>query len=170
MKSKRRIRPRERSRGVAVLELTLSLIYLVPLMMATLDFGYYFYIGATAEEAARQGVKQAVLIGGACPGVNVPCPPAVNNAVTPTANGGSFGVACNTAGDAACYLNAPPLGMGTNANTTVTCTCTNAVVNPTFTISVQVDFLPAAGYFRFLLPKPPGPGNNVRYTATQTGN
>ena len=60
----RTARTRERTKGVAVLELTLSLVFLIPLMMATLDFGYYFYVGAAVQEAARQGLEQAVLMGG----------------------------------------------------------------------------------------------------------
>ena len=55
---------RPRSRGVAALELALSLTFLVPLLMGTLDFGYYFYIGTNAEEAARAGVREAVLASG----------------------------------------------------------------------------------------------------------
>ena len=51
---------RQRSRGVAALELALSLTFLVPLLMGMLDFGYYFYIGTNAEEAARAGVREAV--------------------------------------------------------------------------------------------------------------
>src|SRR5204862_6937759 len=59
---------RQRSRGVAALELALSLTFLVPLLMGMLDFGYYFYIGTNAEEAARAGVREAVLAsaGSAC--------------------------------------------------------------------------------------------------------
>jgi hypothetical protein len=45
-------------RGSPRSELALSLSFLVPLMLAALDFGYYFYVGANAEEAARQGVQQ----------------------------------------------------------------------------------------------------------------
>ena len=55
---------RQRSRGVAALELALSLTFLVPLLMGMLDFGYYFYIGTNAEEAARAGVREAVLASG----------------------------------------------------------------------------------------------------------
>src|SRR5205823_464101 len=124
------------ARGVAVLELTLSLVFLVPLMMAALEFGYYFYVGATAEEAARQGLQQALRQG-------VPClaPPscgAITAIVTAPAVGS--GTTCTAGGDAACYMNGPPLNMGGAANTNVSCSCSAGPPNPTYTITVRVDF------------------------------
>ena len=58
---------------MAALELALSLTFLVPLMMGMLDFGYYFYIGTNAEEAARASVRALVNAGTAVcgtPGAN----------------------------------------------------------------------------------------------------
>jgi hypothetical protein len=155
---------RDSSRGVAVLEFTLSLVFLVPLLMATLSFGYYFYIGSNAEEAARQGLRQAVLIGAPCapgpvcaPGLSVVTDPAIG---APPCGGGG--------GAAACYMDADPLHLGGVANTTVTCACAILPVNPTYTITVQVDFPAAVDYFRYLIPA--GTGNNIRYTARLTGS
>ena len=59
----RRAGRRPRSRGVAALELALSLTFLVPLLMGMLDFGYYFYIGTNAEEAARASARALVNAG-----------------------------------------------------------------------------------------------------------
>ena len=168
---------RDRSKGVAVLELTLSLVFLVPLMMATLDFGYYFYVGANAQEAARQGVLQAVGIAGGCPGlpaVETNCNAAVANIVTKPAAG--TGTGCGSASPpplvapaASCYMNSPPLGLGTASNLTVTCKCTPQLAAPPyFKMQIQVDFRPAIGFFRYLMPAGTAPGT-VRYTATLTG-
>ena len=169
---------RDRSKGVAVLELTLSLVFLVPLMMATLDFGYYFYVGANAQEAARQGVLQAVGLAGGCPGpvnVQTTCPAPVTSVVTKMASG--TGTACASASPppatppaASCYLNGPPLGLGTASNLTITCNCTpqTAPAPPYFKMTIQVDFRPAIGFFRYLMPAGTAPGT-VRYTATLTG-
>ena len=58
---------------MAALELALSLTFLVPLLMAVLDFGYYFYIGTNAEDAARAGARALVNAGTAVcgtPGAN----------------------------------------------------------------------------------------------------
>ena len=40
---------RDRSRGVAALELALSLTVRIPLRLGMLDFGYNFWIGTNAE-------------------------------------------------------------------------------------------------------------------------
>ena len=163
--SKRQIRGRDGARGVAVLELTLSLVFLVPLLMAALSFGYYFYVGSNAEEAARQGLKQALIINQPCAAGPICQPGLVNAVVTAPASGPS---PCTAGGAAACYMNADPLRLGGASNTTVTCACATAPVNPTYTITVQVDFPASVGYFRYLMPA--GSGTNVRYTARITGN
>jgi len=175
---RRRPATRERSKGVAVLELTLSLVFLIPLMMGTLDFGYYFYVGSAAQEAARQGLLQTVGLAGGCPGppsVPTNCPAAVTNIVTKMASG--TGTACasaspppNVAPAASCYMNGPSLGLGTASNLTVTCECTPqpAAAPPFFKITVQVDFRPAIGFFRYLMPAGTAPGT-VRYRAILTG-
>src|SRR5580765_1745051 len=143
MNEGRRIRARSRSRGVAVLEFTLSIVFLVPLMMAALDFGYYFYVGATAEEAARQGLQQALRQGATCI-VPATCG-AVGAIVTAPASGS--GTTC-VGGDAACYMNGPPLSMGTAVYTNVSCSCSPGPPDPIYTIVVQVDFNPAVGMFK----------------------
>jgi hypothetical protein len=165
MKLGRRTRAGDRSRGVAVLEFTLSIVFLVPLMMAALDFGFYFYVGATAEEAARQGLQHALRLGAACTSP-ADCMP---GGVLITAPASGSGAAC-LGGDAACYMNGPPLSMGTAVYTNVSCSCSTLPVDPTYTITVQVDFAPAVGTFKPLMPASTLSPNKVRYTATLTGN
>ncbi len=120
MRQQRQHPKRERSRGVAALELALSLVFLMPLMLSMLDYGYYFYVGSNAEDAARAGVRQAVrLSAGAACGRDRrrrERRPARRTAV-------GSGPAC-TGGSAYCYMNEPPLSMGgAGGYTTVTLTC-----------------------------------------------
>ena len=161
----RRAESRPRSRGVAALELALSLTFLVPLMMGMLDFGYYFYIGTNAEEAARAGARALVNAGTAgC--ATAGAATALANEQT-TASGGP-GPAC-VGGAAYCYMNEAPLYMGgVGGATTVTVTCTAAPfpgVDPTWTVEVQVDFVPSLGFFKNLMKPGTAPGT-VRYHAT----
>ena len=155
---------RERSRGVAALELALSLIFLMPLMLSTLDFGYYFYVGGNVEEAARAGVRQAVKASiGNC-AASDPIVQALNIPAT------GSGTAC-VGGAAYCFMNEPPLSMGGPGSprpVNVTLQCLNAPVNPTWRITVTADFVPAVGFVAPLLPS--GGTGKVRYRATLTSN
>jgi TadE-like protein len=150
---------------VAALELALSLTFLVPLMMGMLDFGYYFYVGTNAEEAARAGVRALVNAGTAKCGTPGALTAMANELIVPTLGPGP---ACN-GGAAYCYMNEPPLLMGgLGGPTTVTVTCTPSppeVVDPTWTVQVQVDFVPSTGFFRNMMPAGTAPGT-VRYRAT----
>jgi hypothetical protein len=166
----RRAPPRQRSRGVAALELALSLTFLVPLLMGTLDFGYYFYIGTNAEEAARAGVRAAVRAGGNCALTG-----AVTKALGETPAVGSGAAGC-IGGAAYCYMNEPPLSMGgAGGNTTVTLTCLTpttvppAPVDPTWRITVQVDFWPATTFCKWMMPASLTAGK-VKYTASLTSD
>ena len=47
---------RQPSRGAAVIEMTLFLPLLMLLVFGMIDYGYYFYVSITANEAARVGV------------------------------------------------------------------------------------------------------------------
>jgi Flp pilus assembly protein TadG len=164
--------PRQRSRGVAALELALSLTFLVPLLMGTLDFGYYFYIGTNAEEAARAGVRAAVRASG---GAACALTGAAVKAAGETPAVGSGAAGC-IGGAAYCYMNEPPLSMGgAGSNTTVTLTCLTpttvppAPVNPTWRITVQVDFWPATTFCKWMMPASLTAGK-VKYTASLTSD
>ena len=156
---------RERSRGVAALELALSLVFLMPLMLSVLDYGYYFYVGSNAEDAARAGVRQAVRLsaGGNC---------AVTQAAVIAAGqlpAVGSGPTC-TGGSAYCYMNEPPLSMGGAAGyTTVTLSCLMAGGNPQWTINLTVDFPPAIGFVAPWMPPSPTTGR-VRYRTTLVSN
>ena len=157
---------RQRSRGVAALEFALSLTFLVPLLMGTLDFGYYFYIGTNAEEAARAGVRAAVRASGgaACALTGAAIKAAGETPAVGTGAAGCIG------GAAYCYMNEPPLSMGgAGGNTTVQLLCLTAPVNPTWTITVQVDFWPATTFCKWMMPASATAGK-VRYIATLTSD
>jgi hypothetical protein len=172
---------RAKSRGVALVELALSLIFLVPLMLGMLDFGYYFYVASNVEEAARAGVRQAALSGsGPCAGGGFPVPDPRATAVQLAATG--TGSTCNgplTGGDAACYMNQSPLMLGGAANITVTADCLvlpgPPALNPAWRVTVQVDFpLPHPFLYPLLKHSTRGPlppaAYWVYYTATASSS
>lgn len=181
---------RAKSRGVALVELALSLIFLVPLMLGMLDFGYYFYVASNVEEAARAGVRQAARAGaGPCNAGGYPIPDPRATAVELAATG--TGAGCNgaTGGDAACYMNQAPLMLGGASSITVTAECFTPgtplaaptpalaiapVKDPTWRVTVQVDFpLPHPFLYPLLKHSTRGPmGNNtwVYYIASATSS
>src|SRR6185295_17037603 len=104
---------RNRSRGVAALEFALSLTFLVPLLMGMLDFGYYFWVGTNAQEAARAGVREAVKASAGSTCGSIVANKAQADGQTPaTATGKNCSVVANTGGAAYCYMNEPPLSLG----------------------------------------------------------
>ena len=171
MISRARTRRRDRSRGVAALELALSLIFLIPLMLGTLDYGYFFYVGANAEDAARAGVREAVRIsaGGSC---------LVTNAAVQlkgTTRATWTGPTC-AGGAAYCTMDQPPLGMGAALGpTTVTLNCLtpptpDVAVNPTWEIIVTVDYLSPLGKRMPWMPATPSTTDKIRYRTTLRSN
>jgi len=158
---------RDRSRGTAALELALSLVFLMPLMLSVLDYGYYFYVGSNAEDAARVGVRQAVKAAGgaACGSVAALAAEAAGEqtAVGP-------GPACTSGGAAYCYMNTPPLSMGgVGGYTTVALTCATVAGISQWTINVTIDFPPAIGFVAPWMPASPTAGR-VRYKTTLVSN
>jgi Flp pilus assembly protein TadG len=159
---------------VATLELALAMIFLVPLLAGMLDFGYYFYVASNTEEAARAGVREVSLAGsGNCAATGFPIPDPRAIPVQLTAS--STGAGCNaTGGDAACYMNQPPLLLGGATNITVSADCLNTTTvpagpsNPTWRVTVTVDFPLAYGFLKAMFPASTRVGctNCVKYTAT----
>ena len=131
---------RQRSRGVAALELALSLTFLVPLLMGTLDFGYYFYVGTNAEEAARAGVREAVLASG---GANCGSPLRIPRRRTDRGSSPAryrHGLQRRRGGllhERATAQHGQHAGGPSNSHTTVTLTCSTAPVDPTWTIHAR---------------------------------
>jgi len=176
--TKRTARSRDRSKGVAVIELALSMLFLIPLLCAAVDFGYYFYVGSNVEEAARQGALQGARmrasLGANCNGViELPAEAVIQN-VHPVGSG----VSCLNAGVVAtpdvvsavyCYMNEPPLSMGPTSGptsvTTISCDA-NPVAN-SWHIQVDVSFPLLLGFYRPLFPAGASAGT-VRYRATAT--
>jgi Flp pilus assembly protein TadG len=135
------MRPRQRrarsgQRGAAALEFALSLIFLIPLLLGTLDYGYYFWVGVNAVEAAKEGVAAAARAGNGVPNCGSPL------AAAPTVAGSARATA---------YL-INSVGAAMAANATVTVTCVAAPVNPSWRIVVQMDFPPAVGFVRVGMP------------------
>jgi hypothetical protein len=155
---------------VAALELTLSLVFLVPLMLSSLDYGYFFYVSAIAEDAARAGVRAAVKAsnGATCAATGAAVKASGELAAVWT------GAICN-GGAAACTMDEPPLKLGgatpTPKYTTVLLECLTGgtYVNPTWRITVTVDFPPAVGFVGPWMPASPIP-NRVRYVAKLVSN
>jgi hypothetical protein len=168
----RNARSRERSRGVAVLELALSLTFLVPLLLAAIDFGYYFYVGSCVEEAARQGVLQAVrrTAGGVCGSANAITAYTVVHDTYPSTTGPAC-LGADSVSAVYCYMNEAPLSMGGAGGPTVisNLNCDNTPVANSWHITVDVSFPPAAGFYRALLPAGSVTGT-VRYSATLTAS
>jgi hypothetical protein len=166
VEQQQRRRRRPRARGVAALEFALSLTFLVPLMGAAVDYGYYFYVGSNAEEAARAGLRQAILKFRAdYPGSNCTIAPGVGQKAIVAA----FGQNVNT-GEAFLVMDQPPLSMKSNTQVQLTCDAlpNPPAVDPTWHIMVRVDFSPAMGIVAPFMPAG-GPGK-VRYTARLNGN
>ena len=162
---------------MALVELALSAVFLIPLLVGMLDFGNYFYVASNVEEAARAGVRQAVIKQGTTSCTAVATTTATINQVTGPAV--ATGSACNTNvnGDAACYMNQPPLALGAAAgatgHTTVTAVCNPAgPVDPTWTVTVTTHFPLAYGMLRLVFPQSGDPACNgnkcVKYVATVT--
>ena len=167
MRQQRQHPKRDKSRGVAALELALSLVFLMPLMLSVLDYGYYFYVGSNAEDAARAGVRQAVKAAGGAACGSVTANLAKVAGELPAVGAGP---ACLTGGAAYCYMNTPPLSMGgLGGYTTVTLTCDPAPGFPTWTINLTVDFPPAIGFVAPWMPPSPTTGR-VRYRTTLVSN
>jgi len=160
---------RERSKGVAAIELALSMAFLVPLLLAALDFGYYFYVGACVEEAARQGALQAVrkTAGAGCASAAATTARTIVRDTYATTTGTACLGADNVSA-AYCYMNEPPLGMGTSSGPTVIAlTCDGAPIAGSWHITVDVSFPLTVGFYRALLPAGSTAGT-VRYRATMT--
>jgi Flp pilus assembly protein TadG len=161
--AKQQQRRRPRSRGVAALEFALSLAFLAPLAGAAVDFGYYFYVGSSAEEAARAGLRRAIIAYSAAAGPTADC--------TPSGAGSAAAAIVKTngalaTGEARLVMNQPPLFMA--ANTVVQLTCDGDPVTPSWHILVRVDFAPALGFVAPFLPA--GTPGKVRYRTTLHGN
>jgi Flp pilus assembly protein TadG len=147
---------RSRELGVAAIEFALLLPFIAMIVLAMVDYGYYFYIGINATEAARTAAVQAsatalAMNGGngptSCGDVNI----ALVTAVAPAA----------PAQAAKDYMTAQVNStIGNNTTATVACAATSSGAQTAFSIQVQVTFAPPSGTLHFGLPKS---GTNLVY-------
>jgi Flp pilus assembly protein TadG len=127
---------RQRSRGAAVIEMTLFLPLLMLLVFGMIDYGYYFYVSITANEAARMAARTASSTStGVC-----------GSPITPTVTAAA--AVAKTA--LSSYMS--EIGMGTTTNLTSIVECvTEPGLNPIWHVKVTVDFPPAVGFIRSLM-------------------
>ena len=159
---RRGLRRRLGQRGAVALEFALSLFFLVPLLLGTLDYGYYFWIGVNAMEAAHAGALAAAQTSGltGCPAA------AVGSALAP----GSCGTAPNplTAKYNACVAVTTQMAhtpLSASYVTLPTNGCLTTPVNPAWQLQVQVDFPPAVGFLNPWMPASSTAGR-VRYRSS----
>jgi Flp pilus assembly protein TadG len=123
---------RQRSRGAAVIEMTLFLPLLMLLVFGMIDYGYYFYVSMTANEAARLALRTA--------------------SSTTTGACGGASTAAATVAKTALKDYMTTIGMGAPANLTSTVECVvDATLIPLWHVKVQVDFPPAVGFIKSIM-------------------
>jgi Flp pilus assembly protein TadG len=110
-------RRRGRERGIALLEFALTFPVLLILVLGMMEYGHYFYVAVSANNAAREGARQCTLKSlGACGVCN------------PTA--------------AVDYMKT--IGMG--SRTTASASCATQAGTLMYTVRVAVDFPTLTGY------------------------
>jgi Flp pilus assembly protein TadG len=147
---------RSRQRGVAAIEFALVLPFIAVLILAMCDYGYYFYIGINATEAARTTAVQVTATAAALnAGAGVS---SCSDPLIATVTGAAPAVPAQTAKNyMLTAVNATVAGY-----TTATFTCTIVTGKAIFGTVVTVDFPPASGKLHFGLPASSIPGR-IRY-------
>jgi Flp pilus assembly protein TadG len=142
---------RGRTRGVAALEFALLLPFITILVLAMVDYGYYFYIGINATDAARTTAVQASATA-AANGVNC-------TALNLTTVTGAAGVPAQ----AAITYMTTSVNAAIGLDTTATITCTTVSGAPLWGVVVTIDFPPASGSVHFGLPQSTTTPGHLRY-------
>jgi Flp pilus assembly protein TadG len=150
---------RSRERGVAAIEFALLMPFIAVIVLALVDYGYYFYVGINANEAAR---TTAVLASTTAQGLNGGNGPTSCNDTNIAL---VKGAAAAPAQAANAYMTAQGNStMGSNTTATVACSTAGGVTTPlkyVFSVTVQVVFAPPSGRAHFGLPRS---GTNLVYT------
>jgi Flp pilus assembly protein TadG len=140
---RRLLRKRLGQRGAVAVEFAFSLFFLIPLLLGMLDYGYYFWIGVNAVQAANAGLRAATT------------PP---GSLLPTCNGTGAAIAATAAANAAAtaavtaqMTNGLPAGFAAYTTTPVN-DCITAPSDPSWNIQVQVDFPPVVGFLNPWMP------------------
>jgi Flp pilus assembly protein TadG len=149
---RRSLRRRIGQRGAVAVEFAFALFFLIPLLLGMLDYGYYFWIGVNAVQAANAGLLAAT---NASPKMTT-CD---NTAASLAAQ------AAASAAASAAVTNQMNLGLPAGfaaATTTFVNQCTVGPPNPIWTIQVQVDFVPVVGFLNPWMP-PSATQGSVRF-------
>ena len=126
---------RSRERGVAAIEFALCLFFLIPLTLAVLDYGYYFYIGLNIVEAQQAGITAAART------AVLDCTNAANNPAKAAA------VTAAQLAETTYLTNAGLNGTVTLVSTTTApvCQCAAAATKTCWEIALAADFRPLIG-------------------------
>jgi Flp pilus assembly protein TadG len=150
---------RSRELGVAAIEFALLMPFIAVIVLALVDYGYYFYIGVNATEAARTAAVQASATAAALNGGTGPTGCSDTNIALVT--GAAPAAPAKSAKD---YMTAQVSStLGGNTTATVACSTagTGGSSKTVFSVQVQVVFAPPSGSVHFGLPRS---GTNLVYT------
>lgn len=120
------------------------------ILMGMFDYGKHLYINVMAVEAVRQGARALAKT-------------AVTNCASAAPVAAAKAAAESSTGITAAYMNQTTFGSGTVV--TVTATCLTAPIDPTWQLTLTVDYPPFLGFLtaKNLLPKT---GTKARVTST----
>jgi Flp pilus assembly protein TadG len=155
---------RSPARGVAAIELALVLPFLLLLSLGALDYGYYFWVGINATEAARAASMTAstqAALQHAGAGITVCGDLAVPGVITTAQTAANTYMTANTNAT----LGAAYVAGATYTSATVTCTTQAPVVGIVWKTVVTVDFPPPSRVMHFGLPVS---GTNSQHIAFTT--
>jgi Flp pilus assembly protein TadG len=141
--------------GVAALELALLIPMFAMLLLGMFDYGKYMWVAIAATQAAREGARELSLT-------------SVGNCATPSKVTPAITSAQSSSGASRLFMNQ----IGLSSATTVTVTCLTFPADPTWQVSLQVDFPPLIGYMtaRNLMPKGTGTTARVKAKFLMRGN
>jgi Flp pilus assembly protein TadG len=131
---------RPKQRGVAALEFALCTLFLVPLMLGTMDYGYYFYVALNVV-----GAEQAGLLAAANTVVTDCSGSATAAQVTAKGVAQANARAAETAYLHTNGLDAKVTLITVSASQSPTPVCASTPLNPTWTMTLVADFRPALG-------------------------
>ena len=155
-------RSRARELGVSVVELALILPFIALIVLALVDYGYYFYIGINASEAARTAAvvasnPAAAMHGGTGPtSCTDPSIGLVKSGLSPVPS--PLPAPAQAGVDYMTNQVNSTIGNGTRV--LVNCAPTTAGGQTAFSIQVLVTFAPPSGTVHFGLPRS---GTNLLY-------
>ncbi len=155
---------RSRELGVAAIEFALLMPFIAVIVLALVDYGYYFYIGINATEAARVAAVQAsttaaAMNAGAGPaGCTTAAEPNIGLVVSGSPAPSPLPAPAQAGKDYMTNQVSSTIGSGTLV--LVTCATTTSGSQTAFSIQVQVTFAPPSGSVHFGLPRS---GNNLVY-------